>query len=211
MDPSDPPASRLRRALLRGPLPRLPRVLDAASEGWWRLPARVRLLALVLLAALVVAGIVARTSRSPWGPPTTVVVATADRSAGEQVTARTTTRPAAVVPDDALATVPAGRLARDVTAGEVLTRAHVADDLDDLLETGEVAIALAQELPRLPAGARLDLLGTGFDGTGTRLGSGRLLAVDDAWTWVALDRATAPGVAAAMATGQVTVALAPGG
>lgn len=191
-----------------GPLPALPRALDSVSEGWWRLPPRLRLLAFIVLVVLVGFGVVRRGSATPWGPPVEVVVAAGDLDAGQPVAAMTASRPASLVPSNALERIPSGRMSRDVTAGEVLTSAHVVADLDDLLENGEVAIALSQQLPGIRVGSRLEILGTGFDGLGDHLGPGRLLAVDGDQTWVAIDQDRAPAIAAAMTTGSVTVALA---
>lgn len=139
-----------------------------------------------------------------------VVVATADTPPGDPVATAVRSWPADLVPDDALATPPADAVAaRALRTDAVVTAADVVGDLDDLLRPDEVGIALAQALPDLPTDARVVLLGTGLDGTGVRLAGGRLLARSADWAWVAVDRGAAPGVAAALSTGQVTVALAP--
>lgn len=193
---------------LHGPAWRVPAGLDGAVEGWWRLPVRLRMLAVLLLVAVVVGGIVHRTSRSPWGPPVEVAVATTDATAGQPVAAEMATRPSRLVPDDAVASVPDGRLTRDIGAGEVLTDGHVADDLSSLLVAGEVAIALDQPLPPLPNHAALEVLGLGLDGVGQRLATARLVTIDDPWAWIAIDRADAPAVVAALNTGGVSLVLA---
>jgi len=165
----------------------------------------------VLVVALAAAGVVRRSGQSPWGPPVDVVVAAVDIEAGGRVTAESRTWPADLVPADALTSVAPDAVARRrVRAGEVLASGHVARDLDDLLRPGEVAVPLAQDLPDLPDDARVVLLGAGFDGTGRRLASGRLVARDDTWTWVAVPSAQAADLAAAIATGPVTVAVSPG-
>ncbi len=195
------------RAVLSGPLPRLPRPLEPLAEGWWRLPARVRLLALLAAGLLASGGLVARSGTSPWGPPVPVLVAATDATPGQPVTARSANWPARLVPPDHLAAPPEGVATRALRAGEVLTEAHVAPDLSHLLTRGEVAVALDQQLG-LPAGVQVVVLGTDFDGRGRRLGRGRLVAADDTRTWIAVDRVDAPAVAAGLTAGQVTVALA---
>lgn len=205
------PRTSLLRSLLHGPLPALPAVVDTAVEGWWRLPPRVRALALVVLGALVVFGITSHTSASPHGPTRMVVVARADATAGEPVSTADVAvlgRPAAFVPDGALEAIPDGRLARDLGAGEVVTSRHVVDDLHGLLRPGEVAIAVDHHVPPLPARADLQVLGTAFDGSGRHLADARLLAADPEWTWIAVAAGTAPDIAAALATGGVTLAIA---
>lgn len=195
-------------------MPALPGPVDAALEGWWRLPPRLRLLAGAGLVGLVLFGIGARTAASPHGPLVAVPVAQTDATAGDPVAAADVVvqrRPAAFVPDGALDDVPQGRLARDVGDGEVVTDRHVVDDVDDLLASGEVALALAQHLPSLPARADLVVLGTALDGTGRMLATARLLAAGPEWTWIALPVEAAPDVAAGMATGGITVVVAPAG
>lgn len=179
------------------------------ADGWWRLPARLRVAAVVVVLALATAGIVRRSGQSPWGRPVEVVVATVDVATGGPVLGQHRTWPADLVPDDAVAMVAPNAVAtRRIRAGEVVTRSHLARDLDDLLRPGEVALPLAQELPDLPDDARVVVLGAGFDGTGRRLATGRLLARDPGWTWLAVPADDAPDVAAAAATGQVTVGVA---
>lgn len=164
---------------------------------------------LVGLAILVVAGTVQRSSSTPWGPDVRVAVATHDVDAGHPVAAALAWRPARLVPEAALTTVPDGIATRDLGAGQVVTSNAVGDDLHDLLEPDEVALALAQELPALPADAPLVILGMAFDGTGQALGHGRLLAHTDSWTWIAVARGDAPRIAAATHTGGVQLALVP--
>lgn len=193
----------------RGPPPAWPRPLDRLLDAWWRVPLRLRLVLVALIIGLAIAGLVHRTTRSPWGRAVPVLVAAADAAPGDDLMATSADWPDDLVPARALTALPGEAIAtRPVRAGDVLTELDVARDLADLVRPGEVAIALAQDLPDLPAGARLVVLGTGFDGTGRHLASGRLLARSSEWTWVAVAASAAPSVAAAMATGQVTVALA---
>lgn len=161
------------------------------------------------MVAVLAVGLLRESSSSPWGAPVPVLVAEADAQPGRPVTTRPADWPRDLVPPDALVTPPDGAVAtRPVRAGQVLVRGDLARDLDDLLRDGEVAVPLAQDLPELPAGARVVVLGTSFDGTGRRLATGRLLARSAEWTWVAVSSSNAPAVAAALATGQVIIALA---
>ncbi len=212
--PPEPAHAGDRRwpAPLGGPPVRWPRPVDRVADGWWRLPARLRVAAIVLVLGLAAAGLVRRSGQSPWGRPVDVVVAEVDADPGAPVTAQHGTWPADLVPADAVTSIAPDAIAsRRIRAGEVLTGDHVARGLDDLLAPGEVAVPLAQDLPDLPDDARVVLLGAGFDGTGRRLASGRLVARDDTWTWVAVARAEAADVAAATATGTVTVAVSRSG
>lgn len=178
------------------------------AEAWWRLPRRLRGLAIGGLVVLAGLGVVHRGNQSPWGPTRSVLVASADAHPGDPLTATRRAWPGHLVPDDALSSSPVDHVATTtVQEGQVLTRAHLADGLAGLLGPGEVALPFAQDLPELPPGATLTLLGTGLDGTGRRLGGGRLLARGPTWTWVAVDDRVAPAVAAALATGQVLVGL----
>ncbi len=200
---------RAPTALLRGPLPALPRPLDAAVEGWWRLPARMRLLGGMAVLGLVVFGIVQRTTTTAWGPIEQVVVATTDAVAGSPVSAEFAARPRGLVPADAVATPPDGMLARDIGVGEVVTSRHLATGIDALLEPGEVALAIPDDLPPLPAHAGLEILATALDGTAGRLGPARVLTTDQDWLWIAVSDRIAADVAAAMARGGIALALAP--
>ncbi len=207
---SDPAPRRRGVARWSGPLPGWPRPVDHLVESWWRLPARLRLVAVLVLAAVLVVGVTVRGRRSPWGPAVPVVVAATDTRPGSPVVGQVRDRPAGLVPADALATPPTHAVAaRHLREGEVVTTADVARDLAELLGPDELGVALAQDLPDLPTHARVALLGTALDGTGRRLAGGRLLARTDGWTWIAVPRSAGPAVAAAVATGQVTVALAP--
>lgn len=187
---------------------RWPRLVDRVADGWWRLPSRFRVAAIVVVLGLAAIGMARRSGQSPWGRPVDVLVAVADVEPGGPVASRRRTWPADLVPADAMASIAPDAVASGrIRAGEVLTGAHVARGLDDLLRPGEVAVPLAQEVPDLPDDARVVLLGAGFDGAGRRLASGRVVARDETWTWVAVSATRAPDVAAATATGPVTVAL----
>lgn len=209
---------RLLGTLLDGPPPALPRPLDAAAEGWAAARPRTRVALGVLGAALLLAVAGRGAARSPWGPPTPVVVAAADLPAGRAVAPTdvvVATWPQEVVPAgaarDAIEVV--GRtLARGVPASIPLTAGHllrpgVAGDLP----AGTVAFPLPYEGDlALAPGLRLDLLGVQTDGAGVRLATGAtILGVEETTVWIAVAREEAPGVAAAAALGEVTVVLLP--
>ncbi|HKJ56802.1 MAG TPA: hypothetical protein VJ978_12535 [Nitriliruptoraceae bacterium] len=158
---------------------------------------------------MVIFGVVEHTTATPWGPPVQVVVATADADAGSAVSAEVVGRPRRLVPADAVDAVPEGLLARDIGAGEVVTSRHLATGIDGLLEPGEVALAVPDELPPLPDHAHMEVLATTLDGTASRLGTARLMATEPDWLWIAVPATIAPDVAAAMARGGIALALAP--
>jgi Flp pilus assembly protein CpaB len=121
-------AARLR--LLDGPYPRLPRPLDALSEGWSRLRPRVRLavgLLAVVALAVAVSLRIERADRRWGGPPVQVLVAQRDLPVGAtELAVELEERPPVAAPATALAEVPDGAvLAFALPAGSVLTRAHV--------------------------------------------------------------------------------------
>lgn len=210
---TDDRASHLRR-LLDGPPPSLPSLVDAASERWWRLPPRARVAAVLAAGLLLLAAGAGHVASSPWGPPVTVVVATRDLAIGEELTTadvRRTGWPADLVPAGALSD-PAGTVVAPVPAGSVVTDRHVArDGLARALPDGMVAVPLPAELlPEVPAGARLDLVGATLDGRGVTLAHRALvLAAGGPQVWVAVDHAAAADVAAAGATGQLTLVVLP--
>ncbi len=115
---------------LHGPPFVLPPALDRCCERWWRMPPRIRVLALLLLvAAVLVTGQVrvARAQRRWGGPPRRALIAVTDTHVGERPSLRATLLPPAMVPPDAPQTVdPDARLALALPAGAVLTRAHVS-------------------------------------------------------------------------------------
>lgn len=116
--------------MLHGPYPRLPRPLDALSEGWSRLRPRARLAAGLLAVLLVVLAVALRIERADrrWGgPPVRVLVAERGLPVGATELAVTAQeRPPVAIPDGALTELPEGAaLAFALPAGAVLTRAHV--------------------------------------------------------------------------------------
>lgn len=142
---------------------------------WWTVPARIRVVfgrrpwlfwSVVLLAGLVVAVRVqsaehaAATARRAWGSTRQVWVAEADTHPGEPLAAQARAYPAAMVPAGALASPPAGRAAREVLSGEVLTALDVADDATPPADWVVLALP-ADRAPSLAAGDRAVLFGGG--------------------------------------------------
>lgn len=204
------------RSLTRGPLPRLPDVVDAFSERWFAAPPRSRigigLLAVVLF--MLVAGKVA--GGSPWHEVTTVLVATRELPAGHTLAAgdlMPTSRPVRSVPDGAMdvsARWVGAATAGPLPSGAVVAAAHLAHGgLTDLVGPGRVAVAIPDEmLPPLDAGRAVDLVGGDGQGGGAALArDARVLATSAGHVWVEVDRADAGVVAAAVARGRITVAL----
>lgn len=117
------------RSLLHGPPPPLPRVLDAAAEGWAGMGSRSRALlvgSLVVALLAVYAVQLVAVDRRWGGPPVPVWRVVADQTAGEIPDAEQVHLPPLAVPDGALARPPGERaLAVPVVAGTVLTEAHL--------------------------------------------------------------------------------------
>ncbi len=114
---------------LRGPLPILPRPLDAVNERWATLSSRTRLLAAVAALALAVGLAEARVqiAEARWGgTPVDVLVATSDLGPGADLAVRGVTFPPGATPPGAVTTAPAGAtLALALPEGAVLTEAHL--------------------------------------------------------------------------------------
>lgn len=203
--------TRLRERFRGSPVA-LPRWLDAASERWWGLPPRLRATLLASASALVVLAGLGHAAATPYGPPTIVLVATEDLPAGHRLTARDVRRvswPSAIVPDDALRTVQ-GRLALPVPAQTVVTRRHVAHDgMAAALTEGMAAVPVpAEALPSLTIGDRVEVVGRNLDGQAAVLASdARVLGADDTDVWLVVPRERGAEVAAAAASGLVTVVL----
>jgi hypothetical protein len=196
-----------------GPLA-LPAWLDGASDRWWGLTPRRRTIALLLLIAAIAAASVVRTFTAPLGPPTTVLVATADLPAGTTLdteVVHATRWPGDLVPDGA-ATLADGTLTTSLPSGAVLTDAHMtADGLGGVVAPGRAAVPLPVELvPDVPVGTRLRVVATDVDGTGRVLADdAEVAAADGVWVWLAVDDAAATDVAAAGVRGGVALAVLP--
>lgn len=208
--------SLLRRRPTGGPPIALPSVLDRLSDRWWGLPPRVRGALLVVAAVLALAAVGRGAARSPWGVPTTVLVAGTGLGPGDVVAADAVTevtRPGGLLPDDALASLdqlptPA-RVRGVVPAGAVLTRRHVATGVAGLLEPGEAAVPVARDgHPPLQAGQLVDAVVTTTRGTGSRVAAAaRVLATDATWAWVAVPVDRVEALAGAASSGQLVLAV----
>lgn len=199
---------------LDGPPFALPRLLDRASEAWWSRAPRWRAAGILLaIGVLVVLGL-AHASATPYGPPTTVLVATRDLPAGHQLTRddlRRATWPDDLAPHDGLERAE-GRLASALPEGSPATRRHVADDgVAATLPEGTAAVPVPIEgLPILTVGNRVEVVGRNLDGRAAVLANdGSVVAIDDTDVWLAIPAAQAADVAAAGASGMVTVVVLP--
>jgi hypothetical protein len=205
--------SRLLERLDGPPLP-LPSVLDRLSERWWSLPPRWRsTLVLVAVAATVLLGL-SHAAATPYGPPTSVMVATRDLPAGHELERgdlRRVTWPQELVPPDPLGHAE-GRLAAALPEGSVATSRHVAaEGAAAALPHGMVAVPVPGEaMPALTVGSRVDVIGRDLDGRALVLArGGSVLAMDGTEVWLAVPEANAPEVAAAGASGLLTVVVLP--
>jgi hypothetical protein len=191
-----------------------PAFLDRAAERWWQLPPRVRVLGMVAAVALTLAAGTVHLTTSPWGAPTTVLVAAHDLSVGQAIgpdDVRRADWPASLVPAGAVLE-PAGSVLAPVPAGSILTDLHLGDGgIGDSLPPGRAAIGLPAELVSdLPPGATIDLVAPDLDARGVILASRAVVLVDDGTrVWVVVDHPEAADVAAAAATGTITVVVLP--
>jgi len=216
-----PSLSRLTRPL-HGPHPALPAALDRCSERWWRLPPRVRVLAIVATVCCLLALDQYRVvrMRQQWGGPARrALVAVEDAHVGDHPRLRTVALPPAMVPPDAPQTVADGaRLTLALPEGAVLTRAHVsprgpAVGLDPGLRVVPLPVPPGLEIG---AGARVDvwILTEGPDRS-RRVAQGRaVLAVstadgDDPVALVGLAAGEVAATVAGLAAGDVLLTQAP--
>lgn len=122
--------ARHRLSRLDGPLPQLPRLLDAVSERWASLRPRVRLALVALVAVCAFAAVAARVraAESRWGgAPVTALVATQHLAVGESpIGLRSELLPPQAVPPTAVTHIRGDEaLALALPAGAVLTEAHL--------------------------------------------------------------------------------------
>lgn len=157
--------------------------------------------------------------RRRWGTPVPVVVAARALPAGHTLRAGdlvTATRPAPLVPREALTEVPgSGTLTAGVDAGEVLTSARLAPGglgpVAALVPAGRRAVAVPVDpgaMLRVTPGDRVDLLAAadGFDAV-TVAADAPVVDAGEGTVAVAVRAAEAARVAAALASGPVVVAL----
>ncbi len=191
----------------------LPAMLDHLSERWWRLSPRLRMVVLVALGVVVLALVGRGATTSPWGPPRQVLVLQADLPAGAPVgpdDVELAEWPTGLVPADALADLPDDARVRGPAAADaVLTGRHLVSGLAGLLQAGEAAVSVPLDgLPAVAADDVVDVVTATPDGAGHRAATAaRVLAVDAAFLWLAVDREQVDTVAAAGAAGRVTLAV----
>jgi pilus assembly protein CpaB len=199
------------------------RARRAAARPAVRRPAVAALAVATALTVLAAVG-GAQSARARWGRTRPVVVATRDLAPGEAVGGGRVARrdlPVALVPPSALGTVPEGAVVRlPIVAGEPLVAARLAPagltGAAALVPAGRRAVAIPRGpvgMPPLGVGDEVDLVavggGEGGGGPGYTLVE-RATVVDaghEAVT-VAVPRADAARVAAALARGAVVLALA---
>lgn len=213
------------------PLPRIPwrRALRRARRSpaaWWLAAAAVAALAATRVGTL---DDEAAAARAAWGEGVPVVVATRDLAAGEVVGADdvvVASWPPAVVPEGALAEVPAGRtVAAPIVAGEAVVGARVApeglSDVAALLPPGWRAVAVPAfgggaggDHPPLAVGDRVDVLASvdTFDPLAHQsaevVAEGALVVdVRDGSVTVGVPQRVAAAVAVATTRGTITLAL----
>lgn len=202
---------------LGGPPVAAPPRWDDLSERWWQLPPRVRQVVLVAAAASTLLVSMTSALRTPWGPPVTVAVLTADVGwAGEVAGAvALVERPAGTLPPDVLAadeaTSGGARLRGPLPAGTVLRRAHLATTLQALeVGSGRAAVPLRADLvpAEVEPGSRVDVVAAGVDGRGHVLARGAhvLRATADA-VWLDVTREEAVAVAGADGVDAVRLVL----
>lgn len=197
---------------LGGPPLALPPWLDHLSERWWRLTPRWRAaIAIATVVAVVLAG-VAHAAATPYGPPTTAYVAARDLPAGhvlESTDLRRTTWPRDLVPHDVLDRA-GGRLAAALPEGSVATQRHLAEEgVAAALPPGQAAVPVPVDgLPELGLGSRVEVVGRDLHGHATVLArESTVVAIDATDVWFSVPAASAPEVAAAGASGLVTVVV----
>jgi Flp pilus assembly protein CpaB len=211
--PSLPSQRHRRRALPGPPLP-LPRLLDGLAERWWAATPRARGAAGLLIAVAVLAAAAGHATATPYGPPTTVLVAARDLPPGQVLTEhdlRPRSMPSALVPDGALRAAD-GVLAAMLPRGAVATAQHLGDGgWAAGLPADRAAVAVGtDQLPPLTAGTRVALVGTDHDGRAVTLGGDAVvLAVEPEAVWFSVDVAEAADVTGAAAIGTLAVVVLP--
>jgi hypothetical protein len=199
---------------LSGPPVVLPAWLDHLAERWWAATPRTRTAVALLVTIALLAAALGHAAATPYGPPTTVLVATRDLTPGDPLTAgdvRRRTVPRDLVPAGALDRAE-GVLAAALPAGAVATDRHLGDGgVAANLPAGRVAVAVDSErLPTLSAGTRADLVGADHDGRATVLGRDAIVwAVELDTVWFSVDAGDAVAVTGAAAIGNLAVVVLP--
>ena len=174
-------------------------------------------------AALTAAFIVDRTAaadgaRQRWGDRRPVVVATVDLAPGLVLgddNTRTEAWPVALLPDDALRSLPAGAVvAEPIGAGEPVRRRRIgragAGPVAALLPIGTrgVTVPVGDAPPPVSPGDRVDVVAAGLASDGSLVAADALVvAVDERSVVVAVRAAELPAVAGALVGGTVVMAI----
>lgn len=209
-----PPNQRHRTRVLPGPALPLPRVLDGLAERWWAATPRARGALASLIGVALLAAAAGHATATPYGPPTTVLVATRDLPPGQVLSdddLRPRSMPADLVPDGALDAAD-GVLAATLPRGAVATDRHLGDGgWAASLPADRAAVAVAaDQLPPLTAGTRVALVGTDHDGRAATLGRDAVvLAVEPEAVWFSVDIGEAVDVTGAAAVGNLAVVVLP--
>lgn len=207
-------ARSARPTALVGPLPALPRALDTVSERWWAAAPRTRLLLGLLTVLSLLAAGVGHLAATPYGHPTTVLVASRDLYPGDRLEPqdlRRRTVPAELVPAGALETAH-GVLAAALPAGAIATDRHLGEGgWAAGLPAGRAAVAVPSErLPSLTPGSRVDLLHADHEGRGVILGRDAVvLATEVEEVWFGVDAEDAVAISAAGQIGALAVIVLP--
>jgi pilus assembly protein CpaB len=205
---------RLRGRALPGPPVPLPRLLDDLAERWWDATPRGRGAVGLLIGVAVLAAAAGHATATPYGPPTTVLVATRDLPPGQVLTEddlRPRSMPSGLVPDGALHAAD-GVLAAMLPTGAVATAQHLGDGgWAAALPADRAAVAVAtDQLPPLAAGTRVALVGTDHDGRTVTLGADAVvLAVEPEAAWFSVDVSDAADITGAAAVGTLAVVVLP--
>lgn len=208
------PRRRHRPGSLPGPPLALPRPLDALAERWWAATPRARSAVGLLAVIALLAAAAGHATATPYGPPSTVLVAARDLPPGRVLTdgdLRARSMPSDLVPDGALGNAE-GVLAAMLPRGAVATDRHLGDGgWAAGLPADRAAVAVAAEqVPRLTAGTRVALVGSDHDGRATTLGRDAVvIAADAEAVWFSVDIAEAVDVTGAGATGNLAVVVLP--
>ncbi len=194
----------------------LPGVLDRTAEHWSRTGPRARLLAGVVAAVTVMAVAGYGATRSPWGPPTEVVVAARDLAAGTTLSdddVHVASWPSALLrggsfgaPGDVVGLT----VVAPVTDGMPLAPAAVSDGgWSSMIPAGHVAYPLdLEDPPTVSPGQFVDVVGgDGQTGAHRLTSAATVLGTDGHRVWLEVPREDAPSIAAAATWGHVTLVL----
>jgi hypothetical protein len=192
--------------------------MNVAARGRYELARRPWLYRTLVAAVAVTCGLVVADAtaaiddaRDSWGVTRTVIIASADIAPGEELAGRTSraVRPVPALPEAALASVPAGAVARQrIAAGEALVPADVAATAGprSLVPDGWSAVAVAEVVP---SGTAVGDPVVAAAGGVVLAGEGLVVGHAGDAVLVAVPADDAPHVAHAAATGELTLLLVP--